>query len=145
MSREECERLHEEMQLLLMLELQKGNHQRREEERIEALLARIHTQMELLIGLSLTHMHTRIHTLILIRKAMCIATCRCSFGLQSPCEVQMLTCIPFLCVFTLMLLPVFCSWHYYSLNMKRDHLHLSKYGSSLDRCPAPLCHYRVRH
>lgn len=41
-----------------MLELRKGNHQRREEERIEALLARAHTQMELLIGLSVTHAHT---------------------------------------------------------------------------------------
>lgn len=50
------------MQLLLMLELRKGNHQRREEERMEALLARTHTQMELLMGLSLTHTHGYTHT-----------------------------------------------------------------------------------
>ncbi|XP_041822549.1 IQ calmodulin-binding motif-containing protein 1-like isoform X2 [Chelmon rostratus] len=47
-SRQECERLHEEVQLLLMSELQRGDHQRREEERIETLLAHTHTQLELL-------------------------------------------------------------------------------------------------
>lgn len=58
MSREECERLHEEVQLLLLSKLQKGDHQRREEERMEALLAHTHTQLELLRGLA----HTRTHT-----------------------------------------------------------------------------------
>uniref|UniRef100_A0A3Q4BE54 IQ motif containing B1 n=1 Tax=Mola mola TaxID=94237 RepID=A0A3Q4BE54_MOLML len=47
-SREECERLHEEVQLLLLSELQRGALQRREEERTEALLAHVHTQLELL-------------------------------------------------------------------------------------------------
>ncbi|KAE8277000.1 hypothetical protein D5F01_LYC25260 [Larimichthys crocea] len=46
-SLQECERLHEEVQLLLS-ELQRGDHQRREEERMEALLAHTHTQLELL-------------------------------------------------------------------------------------------------
>ncbi|XP_030265055.1 IQ calmodulin-binding motif-containing protein 1 isoform X2 [Sparus aurata] len=47
-SRQECERLHEEVQLLLLSELQRGDHQRRMEERTEALLAHTHTQLELL-------------------------------------------------------------------------------------------------
>ncbi|KAK2857153.1 hypothetical protein Q5P01_005888 [Channa striata] len=47
-SPEECERLHEEVQLLLLLELQKGAQRRREEQRMEALLAHTHTQLELL-------------------------------------------------------------------------------------------------
>ncbi|KAF3688358.1 IQ calmodulin-binding motif-containing protein 1 [Channa argus] len=47
-SPEECERLHEEVQLLLLLELQKGEQQKREEQRMEALLAHTHTQLELL-------------------------------------------------------------------------------------------------
>ncbi|XP_070711955.1 IQ calmodulin-binding motif-containing protein 1-like [Pempheris klunzingeri] len=47
-SREERERLHEEVQLLLLSELQRGDQQRREEERMEALLAHTHTQLELL-------------------------------------------------------------------------------------------------
>ncbi|KAE8278551.1 IQ calmodulin-binding motif-containing protein 1 [Larimichthys crocea] len=46
-SLQECEHLHEEVQLLLS-ELQRGDHQRREEERMEALLAHTHTQLELL-------------------------------------------------------------------------------------------------
>ncbi|XP_067439190.1 IQ calmodulin-binding motif-containing protein 1 isoform X1 [Thunnus thynnus] len=46
--REECERLHEEVQLLLLSELQRGEQQRREEQRTEALLAHTHTQLELL-------------------------------------------------------------------------------------------------
>lgn len=54
-SRDECERLHEEVQLLLQSELQQGDHQRREEERMEALLAHTHTQLELLRGLAHTH------------------------------------------------------------------------------------------
>ncbi|XP_059183600.1 IQ calmodulin-binding motif-containing protein 1-like [Centropristis striata] len=47
-SRQECEHLHEEVQLLLMSELQRGDRQRREEQRVEALLAHTHTQLELL-------------------------------------------------------------------------------------------------
>uniref|UniRef100_A0A8C2WJD3 IQ motif containing B1 n=1 Tax=Cyclopterus lumpus TaxID=8103 RepID=A0A8C2WJD3_CYCLU len=47
-SRQECERLHEEVQLLLLSELQRGGRQRREEQRVEALLAHTHTQLELL-------------------------------------------------------------------------------------------------
>ncbi|XP_026216784.1 IQ calmodulin-binding motif-containing protein 1 isoform X2 [Anabas testudineus] len=47
-SPEECERLHEEVQLLLLSELQRGEQQRREEQRTEALLAHTHTQLELL-------------------------------------------------------------------------------------------------
>lgn len=55
MSREECERLHEEVQLLLLSELQRGDLQRRQEERTEAVLAHTRTQLELLRG---THTHT---------------------------------------------------------------------------------------
>ncbi|XP_054479643.1 IQ calmodulin-binding motif-containing protein 1 isoform X2 [Anoplopoma fimbria] len=47
-TREECERLHEEVQLLLLSELQRGDQRRREEQRVEALLAHTHTQLELL-------------------------------------------------------------------------------------------------
>ncbi|XP_074483353.1 IQ calmodulin-binding motif-containing protein 1 isoform X2 [Sebastes fasciatus] len=48
-SRQECERLHEEVQLLLLAELQRGGQRRsREEQREEALLAHTHTQLELL-------------------------------------------------------------------------------------------------
>ncbi|KAI3366196.1 hypothetical protein L3Q82_010023, partial [Scortum barcoo] len=47
-SRQECERLHEEAQLLLLSELQRGDQRRRHEERMEALLAHTHTQLELL-------------------------------------------------------------------------------------------------
>ncbi|TDG96038.1 hypothetical protein EPR50_G00235380 [Perca flavescens] len=47
-SRQECERLHEEVQLLLLSELQGGDRRRREELRVEALLAHTHTQLELL-------------------------------------------------------------------------------------------------
>ncbi|XP_075904683.1 IQ calmodulin-binding motif-containing protein 1 [Nelusetta ayraudi] len=47
-SREECERLHEEVQLLLLSELQRGDLQRRQEERTEAVLAHTRTQLELL-------------------------------------------------------------------------------------------------
>ncbi|XP_071335780.1 IQ calmodulin-binding motif-containing protein 1-like isoform X2 [Trachinotus anak] len=47
-SPEECERLHEEVQLLLLSELQRGEQRRREEQRMEALLAHTHTQLELL-------------------------------------------------------------------------------------------------
>ncbi|CAJ1087466.1 IQ calmodulin-binding motif-containing protein 1 [Xyrichtys novacula] len=47
-SSQECERLHEEVQLLIRSELQRGEQQRREEERMEALLAHTHTQLELL-------------------------------------------------------------------------------------------------
>ncbi|XP_030608730.1 IQ calmodulin-binding motif-containing protein 1 [Archocentrus centrarchus] len=47
-SPEECARLHEEVQLLLLSELQRGAQHRREEQRVEALLAHIHTQQELL-------------------------------------------------------------------------------------------------
>lgn len=54
MSREECDRLHEEVQLLLLSELQKGDQQKREEERMEALLAHTHTQLELLRGFTHT-------------------------------------------------------------------------------------------
>ncbi|KAG8004397.1 Arf-GAP with GTPase, partial [Nibea albiflora] len=61
-SPQECERLHEEVQLLLLSELQRGDHQRREEERMEALLAHTHTQLELLRGLTHTHTHTHTHT-----------------------------------------------------------------------------------
>ncbi|XP_068612605.1 IQ calmodulin-binding motif-containing protein 1-like [Brachionichthys hirsutus] len=45
-SREECERLHEEVQLLLLSAIQRGDRQRREEERTETLLAHTHTQLE---------------------------------------------------------------------------------------------------
>ncbi|XP_051283060.1 IQ calmodulin-binding motif-containing protein 1-like [Dicentrarchus labrax] len=45
---EECQRLHEEVQLLVLSELQRGDGRRREEERMEALLAHTHTQLELL-------------------------------------------------------------------------------------------------
>ncbi|XP_060888461.1 IQ calmodulin-binding motif-containing protein 1-like isoform X2 [Labrus mixtus] len=47
-SPQECERLHEEVQLLIVSELRRGKQQRREEERMEALLAHTHTQLELL-------------------------------------------------------------------------------------------------
>ncbi|XP_056287666.1 IQ calmodulin-binding motif-containing protein 1-like isoform X2 [Pseudoliparis swirei] len=47
-SRQERERLHEEVQLLLLEELQRGGQRRREEQRVEALLAHTHTQLELL-------------------------------------------------------------------------------------------------
>ncbi|XP_004066541.1 IQ calmodulin-binding motif-containing protein 1 isoform X1 [Oryzias latipes] len=47
-SPEECASLHEEAQLLLQAELQKGAQQRREEQRVEALLAHTRTQLELL-------------------------------------------------------------------------------------------------
>ncbi|XP_072235251.1 IQ calmodulin-binding motif-containing protein 1-like [Leuresthes tenuis] len=44
----ECASLHEEVQLLLQVELQRGAQQRREEQRVEALLAHTHTQLGLL-------------------------------------------------------------------------------------------------
>ncbi|XP_060923304.1 IQ calmodulin-binding motif-containing protein 1 [Limanda limanda] len=44
----ECERLHQEVQLLLLSELQRGDERRRAEQRMEALLAHTHTQLELL-------------------------------------------------------------------------------------------------
>ncbi|KAM9334335.1 IQ calmodulin-binding motif-containing protein 1 [Symphorus nematophorus] len=47
-SRKDCERLHDDVQLLLLSELQRGDERRREEERREALLAHTHTQLELL-------------------------------------------------------------------------------------------------
>nr|XP_046237786.1 IQ calmodulin-binding motif-containing protein 1-like isoform X2 [Scatophagus argus]XP_046237787.1 IQ calmodulin-binding motif-containing protein 1-like isoform X2 [Scatophagus argus] len=47
-SPQECERLHEEVQLLLLSELQRGGHQMTEEQRVEALLAHTHTQLEML-------------------------------------------------------------------------------------------------
>uniref|UniRef100_A0A3P9HKJ2 IQ motif containing B1 n=1 Tax=Oryzias latipes TaxID=8090 RepID=A0A3P9HKJ2_ORYLA len=47
-SPEGCASLHEEAQLLLQAELQKGAQQRREEQRVEALLAHTRTQLELL-------------------------------------------------------------------------------------------------
>nr|XP_020447941.1 IQ calmodulin-binding motif-containing protein 1 isoform X1 [Monopterus albus]XP_020447943.1 IQ calmodulin-binding motif-containing protein 1 isoform X1 [Monopterus albus] len=47
-SPEECERLHEEVQLLLLTELQRGEQRRREEQRREALLAHTRTQLEML-------------------------------------------------------------------------------------------------
>lgn len=47
-SPEECASFHEEVQLLLGAELQRGAQQRREEQRVEALLAHTHTQLELL-------------------------------------------------------------------------------------------------
>ncbi|XP_041834714.1 IQ calmodulin-binding motif-containing protein 1-like isoform X2 [Melanotaenia boesemani] len=45
-SPEECASLHEEVQQLLQAELQGGAQQRREEQRVEALLAHMHTQLE---------------------------------------------------------------------------------------------------
>ncbi|XP_035984106.1 IQ calmodulin-binding motif-containing protein 1 isoform X1 [Fundulus heteroclitus] len=47
-SAEECAALHEEVQLLLRAELQKVAQRRREEQRVEALLACARTQLELL-------------------------------------------------------------------------------------------------
>ncbi|KAM4560419.1 IQ calmodulin-binding motif-containing protein 1 isoform 2-T2 [Odontesthes bonariensis] len=47
-SPEECASLHQEVQLLLQAELQRGAQQRREEQRVEALLAHTHTQLGLL-------------------------------------------------------------------------------------------------
>uniref|UniRef100_A0A3B4H4M8 IQ motif containing B1 n=1 Tax=Pundamilia nyererei TaxID=303518 RepID=A0A3B4H4M8_9CICH len=47
-SPEECSCLHEEVQLLLLSVLQTGAQQRMEEQRVEALLAHVHTQLELL-------------------------------------------------------------------------------------------------
>ncbi|XP_013877232.1 IQ calmodulin-binding motif-containing protein 1, partial [Austrofundulus limnaeus] len=47
-SLEECVSLHEEVQLLLQAELQKGEQQQREEQWVETLLAYTHTQLELL-------------------------------------------------------------------------------------------------
>ncbi|KAL3999832.1 RAT1-interacting protein [Sarotherodon galilaeus] len=47
-SSEECSCLHEEVQLLLLSVLQTGAQQRIEEQRVEALLAHVHTQLELL-------------------------------------------------------------------------------------------------
>lgn len=61
-SRQECEHLHEEMQVLLLSALQRGDQQRRERERMEALLALTHTQLELLRGLFFSLTHTHIHT-----------------------------------------------------------------------------------
>ncbi|XP_030009012.1 IQ calmodulin-binding motif-containing protein 1 isoform X2 [Sphaeramia orbicularis] len=45
-SHQECERLHEEVQLLLLSELQKGDERRREETRRDALMAHINTQLD---------------------------------------------------------------------------------------------------
>ncbi|XP_029375734.1 IQ calmodulin-binding motif-containing protein 1 isoform X2 [Echeneis naucrates] len=45
---EDVERLHSEVQLLLLSELQSGEERRRKEQKMEALLARAHTQLELL-------------------------------------------------------------------------------------------------
>uniref|UniRef100_A0A3Q4I3Z9 IQ calmodulin-binding motif-containing protein 1-like n=1 Tax=Neolamprologus brichardi TaxID=32507 RepID=A0A3Q4I3Z9_NEOBR len=45
---QECSCLHEEVQLLLLSVLQTGAQQRMEEQRVEALLAHVHTQLELL-------------------------------------------------------------------------------------------------
>lgn len=59
-SPEECSCLHEEVQLLLLSVLQTGAQQRMEEQRVEALLAHVHTQLELLRGPS--HTHTQLHT-----------------------------------------------------------------------------------
>uniref|UniRef100_A0A3P9LTY7 IQ motif containing B1 n=1 Tax=Oryzias latipes TaxID=8090 RepID=A0A3P9LTY7_ORYLA len=61
-SPEECASLHEEAQLLLQAELQKGAQQRREEQRVEALLAHTRTQLELLRGL--THKSTLVYVLL---------------------------------------------------------------------------------
>ncbi|KAM9767079.1 IQ calmodulin-binding motif-containing protein 1 [Menidia menidia] len=47
-SPEECASLHQEAQLLLQEALQRGAQQRREEQRLQALLAHTHTQLELL-------------------------------------------------------------------------------------------------
>ncbi|XP_041637454.1 IQ calmodulin-binding motif-containing protein 1 isoform X2 [Cheilinus undulatus] len=47
-SLQQCQRLHEEVQLLILSELRRGEQQRRDEERTEALLAHTHTQLELL-------------------------------------------------------------------------------------------------
>lgn len=47
-SAEECASLHQEVQLLLRAELQRGEELQREEHRVEALLACVHTQLELL-------------------------------------------------------------------------------------------------
>lgn len=47
-SRDECRRLHEEVQLLLASELQRGAQRRQQEQRIHTLLAHTHTQLELL-------------------------------------------------------------------------------------------------
>ncbi|XP_034534986.1 IQ calmodulin-binding motif-containing protein 1 [Notolabrus celidotus] len=47
-SSQECKRLHEEVQLLILSELQRGEEERRAEQRMEALLAHTHTQLELL-------------------------------------------------------------------------------------------------
>lgn len=47
-SPEECSCLHEEVQLLLLSVLQTGAQQRMEEQQVEALLAHVHTQLELL-------------------------------------------------------------------------------------------------
>ncbi|XP_039907657.1 IQ calmodulin-binding motif-containing protein 1 [Simochromis diagramma] len=47
-SPEECSCLHDEVQLLLLSVLQTGAQQRMEEQRVEALLAHVHTQLELL-------------------------------------------------------------------------------------------------
>lgn len=47
-TRQECERLHEEVQLQLQAWLQTGAQQRREGQKIEALLAHTHTQLDLL-------------------------------------------------------------------------------------------------
>ncbi|XP_037552268.1 IQ calmodulin-binding motif-containing protein 1 [Nematolebias whitei] len=48
-SPEECAALHEEVQLLLQAELLRGEEEQREEQRVEALLAYTHTQMEQLL------------------------------------------------------------------------------------------------
>ncbi|KAM6894083.1 IQ calmodulin-binding motif-containing protein 1 [Xenentodon cancila] len=48
LSPEECVSLHQEVQLLLQAELQRGAQRRREEQRLEAVLAHTHTQLELL-------------------------------------------------------------------------------------------------
>lgn len=45
---EECGRLHEEVQMLLLSEMQRGGERRRQEQRIQALLAHTHTTLLLL-------------------------------------------------------------------------------------------------
>ncbi|KAM8904902.1 IQ calmodulin-binding motif-containing protein 1 isoform 2-T2 [Spinachia spinachia] len=60
-SHEECQRLHEEAQQLLLSALQGVEQRRREEHRVEVLLAHTHTQLELLRGLTHTHTHTHTH------------------------------------------------------------------------------------
>ncbi|XP_076006199.1 IQ calmodulin-binding motif-containing protein 1 [Genypterus blacodes] len=74
-SPQQCVALHEEMQRLLLSELQRGDQQRREEERREALLAHTHTQLELLRDTPPLSVVTTTDAESLLSPSASIATC----------------------------------------------------------------------